>query len=630
MSGATPETSVRGVMKKVTAPAKKVVDTVTSSVKKVIDVLTQPITTTPPPKAIPKNAKEEEAKLLKQIAETINERNKIDNQTQLAEDALMKKTQELIDDHVKKMNTIYTAENDFNKAEDLRKQLYRSQLSLIDKKENKKDILLRRQLNYNATQRYLKHLEEEKKTKLELEKEKKTRDYLISRTKEMLRQQEKEFDDKMEAKRRNEEAAYLQLRERQKKQYIEERKKFIRDSAKREIHIRLMQQLERQKYKEQLELERKMKRLTLEETRKQMMQMRNDELKKQQAVREGIAITRMKAEEQLRNEAEKSKLLEKLKDAAMNISIQREELLKKRNIEAIQLMNEVQNAKKEIREEAKLRRNAIKFNEERRAALRTAGMRSEMNRIRLQKIRALKVILAKKLAVEQQLYKKKVAEQMRIRKLECNSKEMIKRLNHIALGYDKMSKEMWKKIREQKKQLIIRQLLQEKAEEINQKKLAISRYKLRISKLEAEEMKRMNQLNAIESSVNSKTFLSHMRKHAAIRKLHRLQRINKLQRQLRKMYEDRKRYLFAKRCVKFRKSYDLKKRAEFEQRRNKKIADMILGRIRGKHTIKCYDHINHHFHTLIKDENYRYHYKPHFKCPFGPRHIKRCIPIELP
>ena len=361
-----------------------------------------------------------------------------------------------------------------------------------------------------------------------------------------------------------------------------------------------------------------------------MMKMRNDELKKQQAIREGLAITRMKAKEQLQHEADKAKLMERLKDAAMNISIQREELMKKRKVEAAQLMSEVQNARKEIREEAKLRRSAIRFNTERRAALRTAGMRSEMNRIKLEKIRALKVILAKKLAVEQQLYKKKVAEQMRIRKLECKSKEMIKRLDHIAVGYDKMSKEMWKKIREQKKQLIIRQLLQEKAEEINQKKLAVAKYKLRLSKLEAEEMKRMNQLNAIESSVNSKTFLSHMRKHAAIRKLHRLQRINKLEEKLRKMYEDRKRYLFARRCLKFRKSYELKKKAELEQRRNKKIADMILGRINGKHTIKCYDHINHHFHTLIKGKDYRYHPKPHFRCPFGPGHIKRCIPIELP
>ncbi|KAL7721124.1 Coiled-coil domain containing protein [Entamoeba marina] len=386
----------------------------------------------------------------------------------------------------------------------------------------------------------------------------------------------------------------------------------------KEIEFRKLKALELQKFRNKLENERRIQRLTIEETHQQLMKMRKEEMLKQQIIREGLRYKTLMEQKKIRKAEETAQMIESLKDAALKLSLKRENLKRKQKTEAAQLLSEVENTKREIETEKMVHRASIKSQKARGAALRHARLVTGRNKIKYLKIKAMKDILSAKLKAEEAIYKRKLEEHKKIKKLECDARKNIKKLRQEAIGLDKQSAEMLKKDPK---------LLHEKADEINVKRNLINSYRLKIHALEESEIKQHQRLSAIEHDTFNNRALTRLTKEAHLRKIARMRRVREFQRKLERVYEDRKKYLFKKRCVRFRKAFDKKIQAQQEERRKRKIAQIICGGKFVKKTQhrKCYDFIGGKYHKLVRSHGH------HYGCPFEKRHgITKCQTLELP
>jgi hypothetical protein len=374
-------------------------------------------------------------------------------------------------------------------------------------------------------------------------------------------------------------------------------------------------------------MERKMKRLTIAETQRQLINIRRAEEIKRQIVREGLKYKKLLEQQKMKKAEEKAKMIEDLKDKALDLMLEKENIKRVRKAEAKEMAIDVAYMNKEIAQNAELTKKSIKSRRERNAAVRRAKIIAERNRLRYQKIKALKYILAKKLAAEQALFKKRYDEAKKIQELDHKARGLVKRLSVIASSFDKKSIDVLKKIKAEKKAILIRKLLQEKAEEINAKRVLINNYKLRIHKLEEEELKHNMQLSGVASDVLIQKTLARIARMRAIRENRRRKRITLLHRKLNRAFLDRRNMLWKERCLRFRKVGNMK--LQEAEARKRKIALLICPKSEFKELPKpqhqkCYDFIHNRFHRLVR-QNHKY------GCPFARKFgMRSCDKIELP
>ncbi|EKE43036.1 hypothetical protein ENUP19_0041G0012 [Entamoeba nuttalli] len=595
-----------------------------SSIDKLINDATNTSKPIPVVEVDPLNTNETQ-KLIKELADAEVTRNTLKEQTKKAQKALLKQTEELAKEHKIRMKKIKEQSQDFEKREHLREQVEEAKLALLHANgsfvETKNDVAALK----NYTEEEMKQIEYQRKIQLRDKIDAERRRVQIEKLKNALNKKQQEMEKKIKAQHEKEDKAFKIAHQRLLEKFDKERK--IRKDAlmKKEMELRKMRALEFEKFRTEVEMERKMKRLTIEETQKQLLNLRKAEEIKREIVREGIRYKKLLEQQKMKKAEEKAKMIEDLKDKAVNLMLQKEDLNRKRKIEATELMNEVANAKKEIETNIKITKKGIQSRRERKAAIRTATIRSERTKMRYLKIKALKDILSKKLAAEERIYKKKLEEQKKIKALECKARGLVKRLSNIAKEYNKRSIEVIKKVKAEKKALLIRKMLLEKADEINEKRSLINQFKLKIRQLEEQELKHQMQLSGVEKDILNQRTLAKIIRMKTMRERMRRKRILALKKNLRKMYLERRDMLWKKRCIRFRKTANMKQNEELRKR---KIARIICGKKYWKKQApkKCYDFIGGKYHDLIHKPG-----KNIFRCPFEKYHgITKCDSIELP
>jgi len=562
--------------------------------------------------------------LIKEIAETEAQRIQLKAQSKLAQDALRKETNQMTKEHKERMNKIAKESSKILKGQELRESLKDAKLAEI--KANGTYIEVKEQANA------LKKMTSEELAKLEYQRKINLRDRIdaerrrrqINKLKMELNQKQKKLEEEYNKKHEKEERAFTVMREKLWRQLDNDRRARKEASLQNEINLRKLQDLELEKFKAQLEMERKMKRLTIAETQKQLLGLRKAEEVKREIVREGLKYKKLLEEKRMKEAEAKAKMIEDLKDKAVQLMLEKENLIRIRNTEAKQLGNEVATVKREIDENARMTQNAIKARRERNATVRKAKIIAERNKMRFRKIRAMRIILARKLVAEQALYKKKVEEAKKMRELDIKARKIVKTLSKVASSYDKKSIDVLKKIKAEKKALLIRKLLQEKAEEINAKRKLINSFKLKIHKLEEAELKEQMKLSGVARDVLNQKTLARIIKMKLLRENKRRRRIATLKRRLDKMFMERRDMLLKKRCLRFRKTADMKQR---EEARKRKIARIICGNTLRHHKVhpkKCFDFVHGRYHHLIQQHH-------RFGCPFTKKYgVISCDKIELP
>jgi len=317
----------------------------------------------------------------------------------------------------------------------------------------------------------------------------------------------------------------------------------------------------------------------------------------------------------------KAKLIEDLKDQALKLMLEKENLMRMRKAEERELAGEVANVKKEIKQTERIAKQQIHSMIKRSKAIRKAKIIAERNRMKYLKIRAFRIYLAKKIATEQSLFKKKIEELKKIKQLDAKARKTVQNLSKIASAFDKQSVATMKQIKAEKKAIMVRKLLEEKAEEINTKRMLINDFKLKLHKLEEAELKKQMELSGVARDVLKQKSLARILKMRIVRANRRRRRVADLKKKLDRMFLEKKSMLMKKRCINFRKTYELKQR---EEARRKKIACILRGKRLQNKPQKCFDMFSGRYHSLI--------HKPNpLGCPFARRYgVKSCDNIELP
>jgi len=286
--------------------------------------------------------------LIKEIAETEAQRIQLKAQSKLAQDALRKETNQMTKEHKERMNKIAKESSKILKGQELRESLKDAKLAEI--KANGTYIEVKEQANA------LKKMTSEELAKLEYQRKINLRDRIdaerrrrqINKLKMELNNKQKRLEEEYNKKHEKEERAFTVMREKLWRQLDNDRRARKEASLQNEINLRKLQDLELEKFKAQLEMERKMKRLTIAETQKQLLGLRKAEEVKREIVREGLKYKKLLEEKRMKEAEAKAKMIEDLKDKAVQLMLEKENLIRIRNTEAKQLGNEVATVKREI------------------------------------------------------------------------------------------------------------------------------------------------------------------------------------------------------------------------------------------------------------------------------------------
>jgi len=427
--------------------------------------------------------------LIKEIAETEAKRIQLKAQTNLETSNLQKQTALMARKHKMNMKDIANETKNYVYNHRLRQLARDTKLATIRANDTNIDVIEHnnRLKKYNAEQ--MARIEYQRRINIRNRIDDERRRTILKNFKRKLNERQKKQEIEYKKNRDKEERRFRVIRENMWRKLDSDKRKRKDAQLKREIEMRKKQALEFQKFREEVEMERKMKTLTLAETQRQLMNMRRAEEIKGQIIREGLKYKKLLEERRMKQAEAKAKMIEDLKDKALDLILERANIMRVRRAEAREMALDILNMKKEINQNAELTKKAIRSRRERRAAIRQAKIIAERNRLRFAKIRALKNILTKKLQAEEIIYRKKYAEAKKIQDLDFKARDLVKRLSYLAKVFDRKSIDILKKIKAQKKAIIIRKLLQEKAEEINAKRVLINNFKLKIHKLEEEELK---------------------------------------------------------------------------------------------------------------------------------------------
>ncbi|ELP95257.1 coiled-coil domain containing protein, putative [Entamoeba invadens IP1] len=566
----------------------------------------------------------ETASLIKEIADAEIESEKIKKQKRLAEIALNKATETLAKNHKASITQIEKMSERLETKARLAGKLSSAKIKNVLANASLAEMVNQLTADKNATAQDMELIEYNRKIALRDKIDEIKRKKAIAELKKSLAEKRRKVEADTIKQQIEEEKALKKARLELVQKFDKERKERKDSLVNKEVEMRKLQQLELEKFNKELEVERKMKFLTIESTQRELFNMRKAEEIKREIVKQGIQYNKLLQEENLKKAEQKARMIEDLKDKAVTLMLQKEDFMRKRKIESAELKSEVMTAKREVAEAEKLAKKAIRSRRIRRVALRNAQIKARRTQIRYLKIKALKDVLSKKLLAEQTIYKKKLDEQTKIKALDCKARDLLKRLKTVAKVYDEKSAETLKKIRAEKKALLIRKMLQEKADEINEKRTLINSFKLKIHKLEEEEMQKQMQLSGVEKDILNQKTLAKIMVMKRIRERSRQKRINELKAKLNKMFLTKRELLWKKRCIRFRKVANKKMD---EEARKRKIARIICGKKVNRNKLtKCYDFIHNKYHNMIHKPG-----KPGFSCPFAGKYgITKCQPIELP
>jgi len=561
------------------------------------------------------------SELMKEIAETEAKRIQLKAQTQLAHQALERETTQMAKEHKVRMNKIAKQAKKIYETNRLRESARDAKIAEIKANNTFIDAAAQAKALKNFIQDSLADIEYQRKIHLRNRIDDERRKQQIHKLKRELNAKQRKIEEQYKKQYEKEEQAFKKVRESMWRKLDNDRK--LRKDAllAKELNLRKMKALELEKFKEQVEMERRMKSLTIAETQKQLFNLRKAEQIKREIVREGLKYKKLLEEQKMKKAEAKAKLIEDLKDQALRLMLEKENLMRMRKAEERELAGEVANVDKEIKQTEQITKKHINSMVKRGKAIRRAKIIAERNRMKFLKTRALRIILAKKIATEQSLFKKKLEELKKIQQLDVKARETVKNLSKIASAFDQQSVATMKQIKAEKKAIMVRKLLEEKAEEINTKRMLINDFKLKLHKLEEAELKKQMQLSGVARDVLKQKSLARILKMRIMRANRRRRRVADLKKKLDRMFLEKKSMLMKKRCINFRKTYELKQR---EEARRKKIACILRGKRLQNKPQKCFDMFSGRYHSLI--------HKPNpLGCPFARRYgVKSCDNIELP
>jgi len=559
--------------------------------------------------------------LMKEIADTEAKRLQLKAQTNLAQTALERETAQMAKEHKVRMKKIAQQTRKVIAKNRLRQNVRDARIAQIRALHSWMTTKNQAKALKNLTKESLAGIEYRRKINIRNRIDEERRRQQLHKLKQELHAKQRKLELKYRKQHEKEERAFRKVRQSLWNKLDNDRK-YRKDALlHKEMNIRKLHALEFERYKAQIEMERRMKRLTIAETQRQLFNLRRAEQIKREIVREGLKYKKLIEEQKMKKAEAKAKLIEDLKDQALKLMLEKENLMRVRKAEEKELATEVANVKKEIAHNRKIAKRQICSMIRRSKAIRKAKLIAERNRMRFLKIRSFRLDLAKKIASEESLFKRKLEELKKIKQLDAKARKTVKKLSELASTFDKKSVCALKQIRAEKKAIIVRKMLVEKAEEINTKRMMINDFKLKLHKLEEAELKKQMDLSGVTRDILKQKTLARILKMKIVRENRRRRRIANLKKKLDRMYLERRSMLMKKRCIHFRKTVELKKR---EEERRKKIACLLRGKRQQQNNKKCFDMFHGKYHRLI-------HKPKPLGCPFAKIYgVKSCDNIELP
>jgi len=225
------------------------------------------------------------SELMKEIAETEAKRIQLKAQTQLAHQALERETTQMAKEHKVRMNKIAKQAKKIYETNRLRESARDAKIAEIKANNTFIDAAAQAKALKNFTQDSLADIEYQRKIHLRNRIDDERRKQQIHKLKRELNAKQRKIEEQYKKQYEKEEQAFKKVRESMWRKLDNDRK--LRKDAllAKELNLRKMKALELEKFKEQVEMERRMKSLTIAETQKQLFNLRKAEQIKREIVR---------------------------------------------------------------------------------------------------------------------------------------------------------------------------------------------------------------------------------------------------------------------------------------------------------------------------------------------------------